>query len=136
MPHKLKVVFDTNVYISAIIFGGAPFLCLEAARSGEIELFTSKEILLELTNKLETKFLHSKTDIERVLTRLAKFVKIISPTERLTIIEADPSDNKILEVAVAAGVHFIVSGDKKHVLSLKTFREIRIVSPADFLKQI
>ena len=135
MQHRLKVVFDTNIYISAIVFGGAPLLCLEAARSREVELYVSKGILLELTNKLESKFLHSRTDTEKVLTRLSKFAKIITPKEKLTIIKDDPSDNMILEAAVEAKTDFIVSGDKKHILSLKEFRGIKIISPADFLKQ-
>lgn len=136
MPRKLKVVFDTNIYISAIVFGGAPLLCLEAARRGEIELYVSRGILLELTNKLESKFLHSRSDTEKILTRLSKFARIITPTEKLAIIKDDPSDNMILEAAVEAKVGFIVSGDKKHVLSLKEFEGIKIVSPADFLKKL
>lgn len=136
MPHKLRTVFDTNIYISAIVFGGAPLLCLEAARSGEVDLYTSKEILLELSNKLENKFFHSQTDVERILTRLSKFVKIVIPKEKLTIINDDPTDNKILEAAVEAKADFIVSGDKKHILSLNEFKGIKIVSPAVFLKQL
>ena len=136
MPRKLKVVFDTNIYISAIIFGGSPDACLEMARIGEIELYTSNGILLELTNKLRSKFFHTEEDIETIITALSNFIKVVEPKIRINKIKADPSDNKILEAAVEAKVHFIVSGDKKHILPLKEFQGIKIVSAGDFIERL
>ncbi|OGY25293.1 MAG: putative toxin-antitoxin system toxin component, PIN family [Candidatus Woykebacteria bacterium RBG_16_43_9] len=135
MPNKPKVVFDTNIYISAIIFGGAPFICLEMARNGELELYASKAILLELTHKLESKFLHTQDDVERVLIRLSQFTKIITPIEKLTVIKDDQTGNKILEAAMEAKADYLISGDKRHVLPLKEFRGTKIVSAAEFLKE-
>lgn len=136
MPHKPKVVFDTNIYISAIIFGGSPDICLEMAREGEIEPYTSRAILLELANKLRDKFGYSEESTQDVLIGLSKFIKIVEPKLQVSRIEADPSDDKILEAALEAKVDFIVSGDKKHILSLEEFKGIKILSAADFLKQI
>lgn len=135
MLAKPKVVFDTNVYLSAIIFGGTPRLCLDMARNQEIELYTSRAILLELLNKLRDKFFWSENEIKDVLEGLAKFVKLVLPKETLEVITKDLTDNRILEAASEAKVDFIVSGDKKHILPLKEFRGIKIVSPADFIKQ-
>jgi len=136
MPPKLKVVFDTNIYISAIIFGGPPGICLEAVQAGEIELYTSKAILLELTNKLRSKFGYPEEDIEEILVGLARFVKVVEPKVKINKIKEDPLDNMVLEAAVEAKVDFIVSGDKKHILPLKELAGIKIISAATFLKQL
>jgi len=136
MPPKLKVVFDTNIYISAIIFSGPPEICLEAAREGEIGLYTSKTILLELANKLRSKFGYTEEEIEDILIGLSKFVRLVEPKVKINRIKEDPSDNMILEAAVEAKADFIVSGDKRHILPLKEFAGIKIISAATFLKQI
>src|SRR4030067_2040470 len=134
MPHKLKVVFDTNIYISAIIFSGPPGICLEVAQAGEIELYTSKAILLELANKLRSKFGYPEEDIEEILVGLVRFVKVVKPKVKINKIKEDPSDNMVLEAAVEAKGDLIVSGDKKHILPLKEFAGIKIISAASFLK--
>lgn len=129
-----KVVFDTNIYISAIIFGGNPRACLELARGDEIELFTSKSLLLELARKLRSKFKYSEEEIKEIIVGISKFVEIVQPEIKINLIKKDPSDNKVLEVAREAKADFIISGDKRHILPLKKFEETRIVSAADFLK--
>ena len=133
MRSKLKTVFDTNIYISAIIFGGVPESCLDVAINDEIELYTTRAILLELANKLTTKFLHTEEDFEDILKGFSKFVKIIEPKVKVDKIKIDPQDNKILEAALEAKADYIVSGDKKHLLSLGNFRNIPIISAKQFL---
>lgn len=130
---KLKVTFDTNIYISAIIFGGNPRACLELAKKNQIELYTSREILFELSQKLKEKFGWQDGDIVEVIEGLAKFVKVVRPKTRISIIKKDPSDNKILECAFEGKVDFIISGDVKHILSLKKFGKIKIVMAKEFL---
>ena len=134
MKPKRKAVFDTNIYLSAILFGGNPRTCLELARGGEIELFVSRAILLELAQKLQGKFLWNKEEIEEVIEGLIMIAQVISPGEKVTIIKAEPKDNRILECALEAQADYIVSGDKRHLLSLKKFKGIAIVSAADFLE--
>ena len=136
MHPKPKIVFDTNIYISAIIFGGNPQTCLDLARKGEIELFTSRAILLELAGKLREKFNWSQLEVEDVLVGISRFAKIITPKVKVSVIKEDPSDNRILEAAKEIKAHFIISGDKRHILPLKGFEDTKIVSAADFLKQI
>lgn len=129
----LKVVFDTNIYVSAIIFGGNPRQCLEFARSREVELFVSRPILLELMEKLREKFLWQEDDVEEVIEGLSVFATVVTPKKRLTLIKEDPEDNTILECGLEANADYIVSGDKKHLLSIGTFRNIPIVSAKQFL---
>ncbi len=136
MKRKLKVVFDTNIYISAIIFGGNPRQCLELAKIKEFELFSSKDILLELAEKLQNKFHWSGIETVEVLEGIIHFAQLVSPESKIDIIKNDPSDNKILEAAYEAQVNYIVSGDKKHLLSLKIFQNIPILSTKQFLEVI
>lgn len=133
MPNKPSVVFDTNIYISAIIFGGNPRQCLELARSCEIELIISKAILLELAEKLRDKFNWPEEDIAEVILGISLFTQIVTPNKKVHSVKADPPDNRILEAALEAKVNYIVSGDKKHLLSLKKFEKIPIISAKQFL---
>lgn len=129
-----KVVFDTNIFISAIIFGGNPRRCLELARSGDIELFVSNSILLELAEKLYIKFGWNQNDVESVIVGISKFSTVVAPRYKVARIKLDEDDNRILEVAKEITADYLISGDKKHILSLKKFEKTIIMSATDFLR--
>ena len=133
MTPKLKIVFDTNIYISAILFGGNPRLCLELAREGDIQLYSSRKILLELAEKLREKFLWQEEDILEALEGLLVSTKLVKPEHTVSIIKQDVEDNRILECAETTNADFIVSGDKKHLLSLRNYKGIPILSAKAFL---
>ena len=133
---RFVVVFDTNVLLSAIGWKGNPFQCLELARAGTIEVVTCPEILDELTEKLESRLAQSSDIITETLSDLLSVLRVVSITGELKAIAADPDDDKILECAVVASATYIVSGDRKHLLPLGSFRGIHIVSPAEFLTLI
>lgn len=133
MKVKPRVVFDTNIYISSILFGGNPRHCLELARDKIIQLYSSRKILLELVEKLRDKFHWQEDDIREAVTGILVFTQLIKPTRTVNIIKEDPEDNMILECAEAAKADCIVSGDKKHLLSLKNYKGISIISAKQFL---
>lgn len=133
MKQKVKVVFDANIYLSAIIFGGNPRQCLELARNREIELFVSFSILLEVARNLQNKFGWAEEEVKEVVKGIGEFASLISSQEKITVIQTHPQDNKILEAAQEAKADYIISGDKKHLLSLKKFKNIKIVSAKQFL---
>lgn len=133
MKVKPKVVFDTNIYISAILFGGNPRHCLELARDNAIQLYTSRKILLELAEKLRDKFFWQEDDIREVVEGILVFTELIKPTRTVAVIKEDPDDNMILECAEAAKADCIVSGDKKHLLSLKQYKGILMLSAKESL---
>jgi len=133
---KIKAVFDTNVILSGIIFGGNPRRCLDLVRNYEVELFFSEALLQEVQDKLITKFGYSLAEASLVLKGLKSIASLVTPKVKVSLISDDPSDNKILETAKEAGAEYIVSGDKKHVLVLKQFENVKIVSPAEFLKEV
>lgn len=133
MKAKLRVVFDTNIFISAIIFGGNPRQCLELARSGDIKLFTSKAILLEITRNLG-KFDWNSQEVRDVIEGLGKFTTVVAPEGKINLIYKHPKDNIILECALEAEADYIVSGDKKHLLSLEKFKGIPVITAKQFLE--
>lgn len=134
MSHK--IVFDTNVLVSAIVFGGNPKVCLELARQKKINAFTSKTLLLELARTLHRKFQWPDDEIQNSLRNVTRAAIIITPQMAVREIKDDLSDNAVLEATLAARADYIISGDKKHLLSLKKFENIPIISAADFLKSL
>jgi putative PIN family toxin of toxin-antitoxin system len=129
-----RVVADSNVYVSAIVFGGKPMLLLEMAEEGELELFISEPILSETFRILRDKFRRTADQIEADRSHLSTITRSVTPTETLNVVPLDPDDDRILECAVAAGATTIVTGDK-HLLGLGSFRGIRIERPAEFLSE-
>lgn len=128
----IKVVADTNVYISAILFGGNPETIRKLAREGKIEIIVSEIILAEIAGVLKRKFGWLDWQISEVITDIREFTTLITPTKRLSIVKDDEQDNRILECAAEGNAKFIVTGDEHHLLPLEEFEGIRIVSPARF----
>jgi len=133
---KLVVVFDTSVLFSAIGWKGKPSQCVQFACGGRIEGITCTEILDELADKLSIKLAFSNQQIIETIGSLQIFLKPVAITGRMTGLCADPKDDMVLECALAAGATQVVSSDKKHLLSLKQFRGIDIVSPAELIRLI
>lgn len=129
---RLRVVFDTNVFISAMFFGGNASKILEGAREGKIQLVTSRPILLELATKLHEKFGISVMGAAEIVEGIGLFATVVKPLKKVTAIKTDPTDNMFLECALEIEADFIVSGDKRHVLPLKKFGKTKIVSLREF----
>ena len=135
-PMKPRVVLDTNVLISALIWVGKPSKILDAVKRGKVELILSKEILMEFVKVLfrETKFKLSQNDIEDALNMVSDPATLIEPIIAVDLLK-DRSDNKILECAISSSADYIVSGDKD-LLRLEKFAGIKLVSVSDFLKLV
>ena len=129
-----KVVFDTNVYISAFITrGGKAEQAWKLALEGRVEVWTSVAILTEMAGKLREKFHWRDEVIKATIRHIAKTAKVIKPLIKINIL-ADEPDNRILECAQGADAEMVVTGDK-HLLDLDAFEGIKIIRIADFLKQ-
>lgn len=129
----MRVVLDTNVLVSAILFpGGAPEAVLRLGLEKRIQLVTSPTLLTEFARVLVEKFGHSNAQAQERLRRVIAVSDIVKPHETVREIAQDPEDDRVLEAALAARAEAIVSGDK-HLLQLGTWRGIRIFRPADFL---
>lgn len=130
----MRVVFDTNVFISGLKYGGKPAIVLQMAAKAECLLVTSEDILLEIEDVLLRKFLWSTRHVVATLRGIRAMAEVVRPDFELSDCE-DPDDNRILEAAVAGRVACIVSGDR-HLLRMKRFRGVEIVTVNDFLDQI
>lgn len=130
-----KVVFDTNIYISAFLTrGGRAEEAFLQAVEGRIELFTSAPILREMATKLREKFLWDDEHIEAALRHIGRVASVVRPRKNLRILTDDP-DNRILECAAHAGADLVVTGDR-HLLDLKVHGSIKIITLAEFLGAI
>lgn len=133
----MKVVFDTNVVASASFWRGTPFDCLVAWAQGRCEAVVSPALLAEYHETVEELRLeYPKREPVEWVNVLTESAGLIFPTERATGATSDPDDEMILECALAAEADYIVSGDKKHLLPLREFQGIPIVSPAEFLRRL
>jgi len=128
----LTAVADTNIYVSAFNFKGTPAQVLEGAQEGRFRIVISDEILNEITRVLQRKFLWHGVKLAQVRPTILAFAELVEPQQRIDAVAADPDDNAILECAVQAGAEYIISGDS-HLLDMKTFRSIRILSAREFI---
>jgi uncharacterized protein len=132
----LRVVLDTNVLVSALIFpGGTPELVYRLALEDRIELVNSAPLLAELGAVLEWKFGWEPDRVEVAVAQVARISILVEPASRIADIAADPADNRVLETALAGSAAAIVSGDR-HLLGLGTWRDIPIQTPAEFMSTL
>ena len=134
----MRVVLDANVLISAVISPrGNPAQILRLWEREEFELVVSLPILEELERvihypRIQERYNLSEEYVEQFLQLISANAIMVDPSMELAVIENDPSDNRYLECALAAGASYIVTGDD-HLLSLKEYRGVVILNPAGFL---
>lgn len=133
----MRVVFDTNVVASATFWRGKPFDCLTAWARGRCEVVVSPQLLAEYIETVE-ELSARYPERHRVawVESLATSADLVFPTERTRGATADPDDEMFLECALAADAQFIVSGDKRHLLKMREFQRVKIVSCAEFLNRL
>ncbi len=126
-------MLDSNVIISGLGFGGKPREILEALRKGEIEVVISPFIVAEVRKSLGEDVHLDDTTAESSIDRLSRRCIVLDPSPEATIVAANPADNRVLDCAVQGDAEFLVTGDKRHLLPLKEYQGVKIVSPAEFL---
>jgi putative PIN family toxin of toxin-antitoxin system len=124
----MKIVLDSNVYIAAFLAKGLASDILKFGEKGKIEIYTSREILDEVKEKLVSKGKLDEVFVKQLLSHIEKSLKIVKLKRKLNVVKEDPDDNKILECAIVAGANLIVTMDK-HLLKLKSYENIGIVHP-------
>lgn len=130
----MKVVFDTNILVSALALpGGQADLAMERLLSGEDQLVISHATLDELLEVLARKFSHEPEELARLAVYLGDLGEVVEPMTRLEVL-ADEPDNRFLECADAGGAALIVTGDQA-MLDLGRHREVRIVSLRQYLER-
>jgi uncharacterized protein len=130
-----RVVFDTNVVVSACFWRGAPFDCLTEWAQRKVDAVISPPLLTEYEETFEgLRIEYAHLAYVNWVELLQESALMVFPVERATGATPDPFDEMVLECALAADADVIVSGDKKHLLKLRGFRGIPIVSPAEWLR--
>jgi putative PIN family toxin of toxin-antitoxin system len=130
-----KVVLDTNVFVSALGWKGASREIFEDCIGGNLELFISVEIFAEMKRVLNyPKFKFSQEEINEFLDQILEAGNLVETKVKVEKIKDDPSDNKFLECAVTVDADYIISRDP-HILKIKEFEGIKIMSPEDFIKE-
>lgn len=127
----MRVVLDTNVLISGLVFGGRPEMVLQMASIRVFSLIVSAEILAELEGVLIEKFGWRQARVTVSIHGIRQTSELVVPKLRVTDCE-DPDDNRILEAALEGAANVIVSGDK-HLLRMKMYRGIEILTIGEFL---
>ena len=133
----MKVVLDTNIYLSGLIFSDSnPALILNFAQKGKFELYCSDFIIKEIRRNLIVKFGYDEISTEQFIEELLKISKIVIARRKVAIIKIKKDDNRILECALAAKADYLVTGDKKHILPLGKIKKTKIVSAAEFVEKL
>jgi len=123
----LRVVFGSNVYISALLFDGPPRQILALAEKHKVILITSNDIINETASKLREKFSWPEHKIQQFVRQTSRLAELYNPKVKLSVVKDEP-DNRLLECAVAGNAHIIISGDN-HLLRLKAYENIPIQKP-------
>ncbi len=130
-----RIVGDTNVLVSGLLFQGPPRNVLELAVTGGIELAISPAMVEELQGVLSRAKLGLTSDqVTMVVAQVMRTAVVVRPRRRINVCIEDPDDNMVLECAVEAHATTIVSGDK-HLLKLLAFEGIPIVGLQAFLNE-
>jgi len=129
----VRVVFDTNILVSALVFpGGQGEAALRRIIEETDQLILSRPILDELLDVLGRKFARDAEELAHVAVFLTDLAVIVAPKRRLHVVKDEP-DNRILECAMAGRAEVIVTGDKP-LLALKRYEEIRLLALRDYLE--
>jgi len=133
----MKVVLDTNVLISALLWQGPPNDILKLVKKPNFELCITPSLLEELSHvlhrdKFSLRLLTLNTSAEELANGMMRFLKVFPDRNISPTIKADPDDDRVLSCAKFSGAKYIITGDP-HLLKLKTWAEILILTPRQFL---
>lgn len=136
----MRLVLDTNVVVSAVIWGGTPLKLLQAAVEGDVELYTSPALLAELRGvfgreHLASRLAQQRSSVDQALAQYGDLAIIVSPLLTPRAVPADADDDHVVAAARAAHADLVVSGDRD-LLSIGSYEGIAIVSAAEAVQRI
>jgi uncharacterized protein len=134
----MQVVLDTNVVVSALIWGGTPFKLLQAAANNDLALYTSPALVAELREVLAREHLarrltQQRTAIDDAIHLYGEMCISVTPLSIPRAVPNDSDDDQVIACALAAGAQLIVSGDSD-LLVLHPWRGIHILNAAEALQ--
>lgn len=133
----MRVVLDTNILVSGLLFGGLPKLIIDTSLNRGFTAVSSITLIKELQLVLaKPKFKLDDFLIEALTTPYLEVVEIVNPKIKIEAIERCPADNRVLECAVCGKCNYIVTGDRRDLLSINSYEGIPIVSPKVFVNHL
>jgi uncharacterized protein len=139
MKQEPKIVLDTNIWISALLWGGKPSEIVDAAKEHRVAIFVSEEIVAETSRVLnypKLRIYEAKgLTHENVMSWVLRTGKMATILGKVKVVQEHPADDKFIECALAADADYIISGDK-HLLRIANYKKIRVLSANDFLQII
>lgn len=136
----VRLVLDTNTVLSGLLWGGTPGRLIDAAQTGRVDLASSAALLAELHGvlarpKFAAQLVRRGLTTDHLFDGYAALTRIVTPARIAPTIKHDPADDQVLACALAAQADLIVSGDA-HLLTLKSFQNIPIATPASAVDRI
>ena len=134
----MRVVLDTNVFISAFVSSkGAPAQIFDLWREGKLELVSSREAIDEIQrvltySRIRGRLRYSDEQVQQFLSLLWEYAVSIEILSVAAVVAADPDDDKFLALALASQAQYVVTGDR-HLLDVGVYQSVPIVTPAVFL---
>jgi putative PIN family toxin of toxin-antitoxin system len=133
----MRIVLDTNVIISALLWKGLPNRILKLIEEGRLTLCINEFILDELINvlgrpKFKSRIEELNTSVDELIAGILKISEIFPDLKIASVVKDDLEDNWILSCALISKSRYIVTGDP-HLLKIKKFHNIIILSPYKFL---
>ncbi len=135
----MRVVLDTNIIVSALLAKASPpaKLLTQWEQSETFELLVSEPIVEEYQRAIAYPHIQARhrltpTEMEQFLSKIRELASFVEPTEEVAVVERDRDDNKFIACALAGEAEYIITGDDD-LLRIKTYRGIRILTPAAFL---
>jgi uncharacterized protein len=136
----VRLVLDTNVVVSALVWGGVPHKLIEAAAAGDIDLVTSPALLAELRDvpgreHLASRLAAQRSSVEQAIGFYGELAISVSPLTTPRVVPGDADDDHVIAAAIAGSAKIVVSGDR-HLLGIGSHQGIGIVNAAEALGRV
>lgn len=129
----MKVVYDTNIIISGLLFSGKQRELLKCVIDHSVQLIISHSIIKEISDVITRSKFKVRRELQVIsVAELIEISTLVQPSKKVNIVENDPDDNMIIECAIEGNAEFIITGDSD-LLKINSYEGIKIIDSNEFL---